>query len=518
MGRSYILVKKISCNVMASFLSQLTAFICGLVVPRLILGAFGSEVNGLTQSIVQFLGVIHFLDMGLGQVVCSSLYGPLAEKDYAQISRILCSGRRFYRKVGVVLGIYVLVLLAWYPRLVADRFGWAFTASMILVLSVSSFSQYFFGITNELLLHADQKNYLSYGLQIFCNTAATLLCILLLKRQASIQGVKLAAAGVFLIKPAVYAIYVRKRYPLQRNIRYTGEPIRQKWSGIAQHISAVVLDGTDNIVLTLCAGLREVSVYSVYYMVIAGIQSFFSAAVTGIQSAAGAVWAKQDREGIRRFFCTAERVLHMTAVFLFSCTGILIVPFVRVYTAGLTDAPYIQPLFAAVLVLAYGIRCLRTPYNIWVLAAGHFRQTQLCHITAAAVNLVLSVLAVFRFGLMGVALGTLAAMCWQTGWLALYTTRKLIPCEKGHLRKQLLADAAAAAGIRLCTVALELQQVSYLGWLTMAVQVAFIALGCIAAACLLFYGKPKNWIQFPGQQRFDRCAVGKEDNQFRRAL
>ena len=482
-------MKKLSFNVMISFLSQLTAFFCGLVVPRLILDAFGSQVNGLTQSISQFLGVINFLDMGLGQVVCSSLYGPLAGKDYAQVSRILASGRKFYRKVGTILACYVLVLLLGYPGLVADRFDRLFTAGLIAVLSVNSFARYFFGITNELLLHADQKNYITYGVQIFCNLLSTLLCVVLLNRNAGIQVIKLSAACVFLIKPVFYAAYVKRHYPIRRKISCTGEPIRQKWSGMAQHISAVVLDGTDNIVLTLWATLSDVSVYSVYYMVIAGIQSFYSAAVTGIQSAAGAVWARQEEREIWSLFSKVEAALHLTTVFLFSCTGILMVPFVQVYTKGLTDTDYIRPLFAALLVLAYGIRCLRTPYNVWILAAGHFRQTRDCHITAAALNLGLSVLAVFRFGLVGVAVGTLTAMCYQTLWLARYTKKHLIPLEKGHFLRQIFMDAAAAAGIRICTASVKLQEVSYSGWFAMAVQVGLIALGCTLLTGAVFQRK-----------------------------
>lgn len=486
-GKEYILMKKISRNLRASIVSQVVAFFYGMVVPRLILGQYGSQVNGLTQSIVQFLGVISFLDMGLGQVVCSSLYGPLAKGDFAQVSRILASGRKFYGGIGLALAGYVGVLMAVYPRLVSGGFGWAYTAGLILVLSIGSFAQYFFGLTNELLLQADQKQYVLYGLQIFCNTVSMLVCIWLLKWNASIHTVRLAAACVYLLKPLYCSLYIRRRYPIRRKIRYGTEPIPQKWSGIAQHVSAVVLDGTDNIVLTLCSSLSNVSIYSVYYLVIAHIQGFYSAATAGIQSAAGAVWARQDERSIREMFAWVEAALHMATVFLFTCTGLLIVPFVRVYTEGLTDADYIQPLFAGVLVLAYGIRCLRTPYNIWILVAGHFRQTRACHITAAAVNLTVSVICVFRLGLLGVAIGTLVAMCYQTVWLAWYAARNLIKCSGKHLLRQCLGDALAVGLILLAAAPIRLPSVSYLGWFAMAIQVALTAILCIGAVAVIFH-------------------------------
>lgn len=480
---------KLKANLIVSMPYQIITMVYGFVLPRLILEKFGSEVNGLTQSISQFLGIISFLDMGLGQVVRSALYKPLADGDHQQISCIMVSGGNFYRKIAYALLGYVAVLIFLYPLFVEQSFGWHFIASLILVIAISTFAQYYFGIINEQLLHASQKSYLIYGTQIVCNLVNLVVCVWMIQLDCSIHAVKLAASLIFLIKPLFYGFYIRKHYSLDRKIRYDQEPISQKWNGIAQHISAVVLSGTDNIVLTLFSTLSNVSVYSVYYMIIGSIQNFYQSAAVSIQSAAGAVWAKQDDKRIQSMFTVVEYGLHAVTVFLFCCTGVLIVPFVQVYTNGLTDATYIQPLFAAVLVMAYGIRCLRTPYNIWILAAGHFKQTQRCHITAAALNLIISVIVVSRWGLIGVAVGTLIAMCYQTTWMAVYTTRHLVKSSAGHLLKQCFVDITTLALICVTTSWIELQQISYLGWFVMAIKVALIALSCIAATSFVFYRK-----------------------------
>lgn len=44
---------------------------------------------------------------------------------------------------------------------------------------------------------------------------------------------------------------------------------------------------------------------------------------------------------------------------------------VRVYTNGITDADYIQPLFAFLITLANAGHCLRLPYNVMIVAVGH---------------------------------------------------------------------------------------------------------------------------------------------------
>ena len=69
--------KKLALNTITSLVLQVVSVICGFILPRLILESFGSDVNGLVNSITQFLGVITLLDLGVGAVVQSALYKPL---------------------------------------------------------------------------------------------------------------------------------------------------------------------------------------------------------------------------------------------------------------------------------------------------------------------------------------------------------------------------------------------------------------------------------------------------------
>ena len=64
--------KKLALNTVTSLLLQIVSVLSGFILPRLILGAFGTNVNGLVNSISQFLGVITLLDLGVGAVVQSS--------------------------------------------------------------------------------------------------------------------------------------------------------------------------------------------------------------------------------------------------------------------------------------------------------------------------------------------------------------------------------------------------------------------------------------------------------------
>lgn len=131
-----------------SLVVQLLAGISGLILPVYIMKTFGSSVNGLVTSITQFLAVITFLDLGVGAVVQSSLYKPLAEKDKNQLSMIVLSAERFYRRIAILFLIYVACLTVVYPFIHIKTYSWIFTASLMLILAIGNFAQYYFGITS----------------------------------------------------------------------------------------------------------------------------------------------------------------------------------------------------------------------------------------------------------------------------------------------------------------------------------------------------------------------------------
>lgn len=467
--------KLLAKNTVASLLSQITALVCGFILPRLFLEYFGSEVNGLVNSITQFLGVISFLELGVGAVVQSSLYKPLAEGDKQQVSRVMVSADRFFRRLAQILLGYVLLLVTVYPLIANQSFGYLYTATLIAAISISSFSQYYFGIVNSLLLNADQRGYIQYNAQTITVVLNTVVCVFMIKLGGSVQLVKLTTSLIYLARPLALRIYVNRRYQIDWKIQYDGEPIQQKWNGVAQHIAAVVLDGTDTIVLTLLSTLSNVSIYSVYFMVIKGVKTLFLSMANGIQSLLGELWARQELEELRKTFGWTEWCIHTGTTFVFSCTAALIVPFVRVYTAGINDANYIQPAFAILLTLANAMHCLRLPYNIMVLAAGHYKQTQKNYIVAATINIVLSVLTVKAWGLIGVAIGTFAAMAYQTVWLAIYDSKHFVSWPMKSVIKQFAVDGITAVFIVVISGILTMHSVTYLSWIMLAIVTALLA-------------------------------------------
>lgn len=479
--------KKLALNTITSLILQLVTVVCGFILPRLILESFGSDVNGLVNSITQFLGVITLLDLGVGAVVQSALYKPLTEKDTDMISKIYVSANKFFRRLAEILLVYVVLLMIFYPLVVNKSFGHMYTALLIAAICISSFAQYYFGIVNSLLLNADQRGYIQYTAQIITLILNTIACYIVIKLGASIQIVKLTTSLIFLIRPFFLVLYVKKHYSINRKITYTEEPIKQKWNGMAQHFASYVLSGTDNIVLTLFSTLANVSIYSVYNVVILGVKNALLSMTNGFQSLIGEMLAKKETEKLNNFFGYVEWILHTGTTLIFGCTGVLLVNFVRVYTNGINDADYIQPLFAVLITVANAGHCLRLPYNILILAAGHYKQTQSNYIVAMILNIVISIATVKIWGLIGVSIGTLVAMAYQTVWMARYDSKNIICWPFKNFLKQCGVDVITVLIASLVTFKIPMLSVSYISWFLLALEIFAIWLVIAVLANIVFY-------------------------------
>lgn len=197
----------------SSLLLQLVNVICGFVVPHAIISTFGSDTNGLISSITQFLTYITLLEAGFGPLIKSILFKPIANNSKKDIEKILKSSERFFHNIAKIFILYVIALCLIYPHIV-NTFEPLFTVSLIVILAVSIFTEYFFGITYSLYLQAEQKNYIISRIQTATTIVNAIVTILLINCGFSIQIVKLLSTLVIILKPIILSHYVKNKYQI----------------------------------------------------------------------------------------------------------------------------------------------------------------------------------------------------------------------------------------------------------------------------------------------------------------
>lgn len=480
--------KKAMLNIFWSLVSQVTIVVCGFVIPRCIISAFGSEVNGLVSSISQFLGYIVLLESGFGPVVKAALYKPIASKDKQSIENILKASEKFFRIISAVFVVYIAVLAVVYPLIVNTSYSFVYTMALVIIISMSTLAEYYFGMTYKLYLQADQKTYITSIIQVVGYVINAIAVICLVKFGASIHIVKLATGLIFVLRPIVQNIYVKKKYNIDLKGANKDYKLEQKWDGLAQHVASVVHGNTDITILTLFSSMQEVSVYSVYYLVINGIKSLVQSFTSGIDASFGNMIANDEKEQLNKSFSAYEVFYYSIITVMYICTILLIVPFVSIYTKGITDANYIRPVFAYVLVASEYAWSIRLPYSSIVLASGHFKQTRVGAWVEALTNIVISLILVQKYGIVGIAIGTLVAMLVRTAEFVYHTSKYILGRSIWISIKKMSTVIIETLIVALIVYLIPSVNVtSYATWILQAIIVGSISIAVVGIANFILY-------------------------------
>lgn len=479
--------RKALYNSISSLILELTSVICGFILPKLILSAFGSTYNGLTASITQFLSLVTLLRAGVGGVTKAALYRPLAENDMDRISGIVNATRILMRKIAFIFAAGLTVFALVYPVLVRESFDFLFTCILVLIMGIATFVQYYFAITYQILLIADQRQYIIAVIQSITLILNLMVTVILIKLGHGIHAVKLGSAAVFCLNPLLTVAYIKRKYSLRTSVPPDNTALAQRWDAFTHQIAAYIQENTDVMVLTVFCTVVEVSVYSVYFLVSNGVKKLLATITVGFESVFGNMIALNDYDGLRRNMIRIEYLLFSVATVVYSCLFFLIVPFVSIYTSGITDAEYVRPLFAIVLSASQFICCIRVPYQNIVDAAGHFKQTRNSAVIEAFLNLSISIVMVICWGLVGVAIGTLVSSLYRTVYLALYASKHILNRACYSFIKRVgccLLEFALIYTLVRCFV--NMPVTGYASWFIYAVIVGFLSSIVVLLCSVIF--------------------------------
>ncbi|PLR91237.1 lipopolysaccharide biosynthesis protein [Bacillus sp. T33-2] len=404
-------------NLIAALSLSVITAISGLILPKLFIMTYGSEINGLISSIKQFLVYLALVEAGIGYASMAILYSPLKEKNYKAVNSILSATKTHYIKSGWIFLGLVLLLAVGYPYVVANQIPWNLSFFMVLALGISGVAEFFLIGKYNVLLTAAQKGYIVSYIQtggLLLNIAASVILILLETNPVLVQ---LIASCLFVLRFVFLKMYIAKNF---KKINYGEVPdnnaLNKKWDVLIHQIVSLVLANTPIIMITVFLGLKEVSVFSVYLLVHNMVIMLLAVFMNGFQAIFGDIISERNKELLKANFHLYESLFYPLVSITYVVVAILFLPFQSLYTQGFTDADYIRPEFAVLFVLIGVLHNVRVPSMSIMNAAGLYRETRLSAIVEAVVGFVLSLIFVHVWGATGVLLA----------WLLAYSYRILI--------------------------------------------------------------------------------------------
>lgn len=406
---------------------QLLTLIFGLIVPRLFIRTYGSEMNGLLSSLGNIYTYLALVEAGVGTASIQALYAPLGRNDRDGVNSIMAATANYYNRAGWVYLLGVIGISILYPLTVTTTVQRETIALLSLLQGIGGVINFWVQGKYMVLLQAEGKKYLMSILTMVTYVLNNLMKVVLLNNGYNVIAVHIGGLCISLAQMLFWMIYIRKNYRwLDFGVTPNSAALNQSNAVFVAQITGMICNNTDILVLTyVVKDLKAVSVYNVYLMIFGAVERLFSTLFGSFHYLLGQKY-NTDREG----YMTHHRVyegLSMTGAFaLYTIAFLLTEPFMRVYTAGITDVAYVDPylpvLFTVMHLLSSGREASARVINF----AGHFRQMQGRAILESGINLVMSILLVTKLGIYGVLLGTIAAYLYRTNDIILYANRQIL--------------------------------------------------------------------------------------------
>lgn len=249
MGRS----KKFMYNSITTALLQVVTMVAGFVTPRFMLTAYGSEINGLVSSILQFISYFNLVEAGLSSAAVYSLYKPIADKDHDKINRIVTAAKHFYIKSGFIFVSLVALLALCYPFIASSTvLDQTSIFVLVLVLGVNGSLEFFTLAKYRALLTADQKTYVISLASIVYTILNTIIVVVLSTMRINIVLLRIIALFSIFVRTMILYVYVRVNYHF---IRYDVEPdyaaMDKRWSALYLQIVQTVQNASPAVLITI---------------------------------------------------------------------------------------------------------------------------------------------------------------------------------------------------------------------------------------------------------------------------
>ena len=415
-------------NSAMSIVTQVLTVVLNFAVKTVFIKMLSDEylgVNGLFTNIITMLSLA---DLGIGIAIPYSLYKPLAKKDEHKINVLM----NFYKKVYTIIGIAVLLIgLSLTPFLgliIKDIPKNVPHLSLIYILFViHSASSYFF-VYKKFLIDSDQKGYITSRIIFTFSTLLSIIQIILLVTTKNYILFLLSSIILVIIQNIYISSKANKLYPFIKN--KTDEKLeKEDMEGIKKNVSSlfiykvgtVIMNGTDNIIISKFIGLIIVGFYSNYVLIINSITTVLNQIFNAITSSIGNLVVTTNKKRSKEVYDNLNFANFWLYALFGVCIIVLINPFINIWIGK----KYVKGFsIVFLLVLNFYVLGMQSVTNSFRNAYGLFWIAKYRPIIMVIINIVISVVLVQFIGIEGVLIGTLISRLLTTAWLDPYIVHK----------------------------------------------------------------------------------------------
>lgn len=416
-------VKNSMKNAKVGVIFNFTNLILSFVSRSIFIYYLGVNLLGLNTVLVNLIGMLNLIELGIGTAVNYELYKPLQEKNYQKISEIMAIFRKMYKYVGVIVFIIGLALIPFLKYFVKGSVPLNQVIIYYMIILISTAGTYFFSY-KQTLVYADQKNYIATSISGISNITKVIIqiiCIIVFKSYLSWVILGLIFNFIFLILTnrkidSLYGDRIDLKYDKSiKELTKNNPSLMKNIKNIFCHqFATIIFQKTDPLIIAAYSTLRESGIYSNYLLILTGVSTITSTILTAMEASIGNLIASESVEKTIDVFRELSFGTNIFSIIICFPLYMVINKFIEFWVGP-------NYLFGSsivlVLIINFYITMNRAVIQNFKSCYGIYWDVW-APVVESIINIVFSILIASRYGIIGIFIGTLISnilivLIWQ---------------------------------------------------------------------------------------------------------
>ena len=409
--------KNAKLNIIVGYVVQILILLLAFIGRKIFISILSEDYLGINGLYSNILSILAIADLGLGNVIQFYLYKPVHEGNYKRVNILVNYFKKLYIKIAVILLVLGLGIIPFLSYIVNADLPKVELIVYYIVFLLNSVCTYF-AAHKIALLAANQDNRIQKIITLstsFISQVFHIIVLILWKNYLIYVVVTLISTIINVITINTICNkkykYLKEKYK-EENIDKSGIKENVK-STFLYKIGGVIINNTDNILISTIVSTAAVGLYSNYLLIVAAIQELIGIITTSLISAVGNLSAEGNKERMKKIFNMMMLIYNLIAIFC-AISFYMLFDDLIVFWIGQEFVLNKTVLFA--ISLNFYLETAVSPIFIYRETNGLFKKVKYLLLSTAIINIILSIILGKRFGVFGILISTSLARILTQIW------------------------------------------------------------------------------------------------------
>lgn len=397
-------------------LNTILGFACRMVFVR----CLSADYLGVSGLFTNVLTMLSLAELGVGSAIVYALYKPLAEHDEEKIAALVKLYGKAYRIIGTCIAIVGIMLMPFLSVIITEAPNIKESIYLLYIINLlNTAGTYFFSYRSSLLCAA-QQNYLVSGINYVITIVQSMVQMIWLPLTHNYLGYLLIQTVGTVTYNVIISYVAVKRYPYIKKKDIKPLPVnevKQLFKNVRDlmiyKISSLLVNSTDNILLTFFSGLATTGIASNYTMLTSTLNALLGSVFNGLTASIGNYNALESKEKKYEMF----NFLNLMNFWIFGWATLGIIFCSSDIVKLCFGADYVlKPEIPIVLAVNFYIVGMLNAVWTYKNTLGLFQYGKFMQILLGILNIVFSVVMGTIWGVFGIFFATTISRVVTTTW------------------------------------------------------------------------------------------------------